>query len=309
MKILVTGGNGFIGVSLVQRLIKESYKPKIIVRDKLHAFHHQECFIHTENITDTTDWTYLLQDCSVVIHLAASVHNKLSSDEEYIKNNVDATLNLAQQAAKAGVKRFIFLSSIGVNGKGTKINKPFTAFDNPNPYDGYTRSKYIAENKLRNLSKKTGLDVVIIRPTLVYGVNAPGNIQKLFKLINSRIPLPFSNISNLRSFVSLKNLVDLIYVCVQHPYAANNTFLVSDDKDISTPDFIKRLGLGINIPVHIFKIPLQLLKIITYLVGKSESYLTLSESLQVDISFTKEKLDWSPPYKFMDEFIDTEDNM
>jgi UDP-glucose 4-epimerase len=307
MKILVTGGNGFIGASLVKRLVQASCSLKVIVRDGLNTPNYQDCSFHVQNISESTDWSNLLNDCSIVIHLAALVHNNLASNEEYINNNVDATINLAKQAASAGVKRFIFLSSIGVNGKNTKMNKPFTAFDSPKPYDSYTYSKHLAESNLKNLAKRTGLEVVIIRPTLVYGINAPGNITRLFKLIKTRIPIPFAGISNLRSFVSLKNLVDLILICINHPDAANKTFLVSDDNDMSTPDFIKKLGLGINKPVFAFKIPLQALKLIAYLTGKSNSYSTLSDSLQVDITFTREILNWSPPYNFMDEFDDTED--
>lgn len=297
MKVLITGGGGFIGSGLINNLlVHNKYDFLACVRritNKQKTIHQ---FCETGNIDKNTDWSHQLSGCSVVVHLAACAHHDKYSREEILATNVDATLNLAKQSIKAGIKRFIFLSSIGVNGKSTKLNQPFTTFDDPRPYSHYTFSKYEAEKKLFELTSKNSMELVIIRPALVYGAGAPGNIEKLIKLINTKIPIPFLKINNLRSFVYLNNLLDLIVTCFEHSNAKNKVFLVSDDKDISTSDFIYLLGKIIDSPVIMFNLPMNFLKIIAKIIGKSDQISTLTDTLQIDMSYTKEELNWNPPY-------------
>lgn len=303
MKVLITGGEGFIGNGLINNLLTHkkydflaSVKKLSTDQEKIHYF------FETGSIDINTDWSNQLDGCSVVVHLVACAHKDKYLREEILSTNVDATINLAKQSIKAGVKRFIFLSSIGVNGKRTQLNQPFTSFDEPKPYSQYTFSKYEAEKKLFELLSKNSMEVVIIRPTLVYDVGAPGNIEKLIKLIKTKIPIPFLKLKNLRSFVYLNNLIDLIITCFEHPNAKNKVFLVSDDKDISTSDFICLLGEIIDSRVTMFALPINFLKFFAKLIGKSNQISTLTDSLQIDMSYTKQELDWKPPYS-KDEII------
>lgn len=298
MKIMVTGANGFIGKSLVQYLSERNYDVISLVRN----LGGSEDFEHSNiQLIDSFDADSIknidFSDVSCIVHLAARAHI-LSLDEEdsllqFRKVNTKATLCLASAAADAGVKRFIFLSSIGVN--GTSNVRPFTIQSPPDPKEDYAISKYEAETGLMALSKSKGIEVVIIRPPLVYGPDAPGNFGRLAKLANSFLPLPLASIDNKRSFVSIGNLVDLIERCIEHPDAVNQVFLVSDDEDISTSQLLKMLREAAGKRPLLVPMPITILKFLGRLLNKESVVNRLCDSLQVDISFTKNTLMWKPP--------------
>jgi nucleoside-diphosphate-sugar epimerase len=239
---------------------------------------------------------------SVIVHCAARVHVMKNVDladplTEFRKVNVDGTLRLARQAAKTGVRRFILVSSIGVNG-GETFGRPYAAADEVAPHTPYAVSKYEAEVQLRSLADETGMEVVIIRPPLVYGPNAPGNFASLMKYLVSGLPLPLGSVThNRRSLVFLDNLVDLIVTCVDHPAAANQTFLVSDDEDLSTVALLQRMAAALGTPARLIPVPLAALKLGARIVGRPELAQRLLGSLELDISKTKSMLGWSPPVK------------
>lgn len=301
MNILVTGANGFVGQSLVNNLLNNAgYKVVAGVRKiPLKKFECEYRLIN--NLEDKPTLTDVFKDIDVVIHSAARVHvmDDKSTDPltEFRKVNVEGTLNLARQAADAGVKRFIFISSIKVNGEGTKIGKPYTEDSKPNPIDPYGISKYEAEQGLLNIAETTALEVVIIRPTLVYGKNVKGNFHSLMKWTYKGVPLPIGGIKhNLRSLVSVDNLVDFIITCIEHKNAKNEIFLISDDDDISTADLLKEISKGLGVKNKAVNIPPKLIDTAASAVGKSSVAQRLSGSLQVDISKAKNLLDWKPKY-------------
>ncbi len=299
MTVLITGANGFIGSSLSEHLFRIGIPIRIAVRSIIRSQNNFEAY-EIGNISGQTNWFSVLQNVEQVIHLVARVHimhDKCSDPlAEYRKINVDATCNLARQAAMAGVKRFIYLSSIKVNGEFTKPGYPFEANQVMTPQGPYAISKYEAELQLRQISIETGMDIVIIRPPLVYGRMVKANFYSLMILIKRGIPLPFAGISsNRRSLVSLDNLVDLITICLFHPAAANETFLVSDGHDLSTSDLLKQISKALGTDIKLFYVPSALLILLTTLLKKKDIYQRLSGSLQVDISKTQKLLDWSPP--------------
>ena len=244
MNILVTGANGFVGQSLVNNLLNNT-KHKVVASVRKIPSRKLSCeYRIINNLEDKPTLTNVFKDIDVVIHTAARVHvmDDKSVDPlmEFRKINVEGTLNLAQQAIKAGVKRFIFISSIKVNGEGTELGKPYTEHSKLNPIDPYSISKYEAEQGLLALAETTSLEVVIIRPTLVYGENVKGNFHSLMKWTYKGVPLPIGGIKhNLRSLVSVDNLVDFIITCIGHKDAKNEIFLISDDDDISTAGLLK----------------------------------------------------------------------
>ena len=256
----------------------------------------------TNNIGSTKDWKFELNDVEYVVHCAGRAHviNDKVSDPLALfrKINVDATLNIARQAAESGVKRFVFISSVGVNGVQTTIGAPFKELDDPKPHNAYAISKLEAEKGLFNISITTGMEVVVIRPPLVYGFNAPGNFGLLMRALLSGWPLPFGGIYNSRSFVALDVLIDFIFTCMIHPKAKNQIFLVSDDHDVSTSDLLISLSRAAGIRTNIFSVPLWLLKLGAFLVGKSNMMQSLCGTLQVDISKAKNILGWRTPYTF-----------
>ena len=297
MTILVTGANGFVGSALCACLSKNGAAVRAVVRT-LHSYSGGVETVEIGSLSSKTDWTAPLRGINQVVHLAARVHvmNDKSADplEEFRKVNVDAMINLANQAAAAGVKRFVFLSSIKVNGESTQLGCPFTADDIPRPQDPYGVSKYEAEPELCNIAEQTGMEVVIIRPPLVYGAGVKANFASMMQIIQRGVPLPLASVTgNQRSLVALGNLVDLIVVCINHPAAANQTFLVSDDEDVSTTELLKRMGLALKKPAKLFYVPILLLQFGAALLNKSEIYQRLCGSLQVDITKTKELLNWT----------------
>jgi nucleoside-diphosphate-sugar epimerase len=300
--ILVTGAKGFIGRALLERLaLNDSFAGVVATSRSWNAslINGVQCLQVADLATDV-EWKEALKGVTVVVHLAARVHvmNDKSADPlaEFRKINVDATIHLAKQAAAAGVKRFLYLSSIKVNGEITQLGRPFTADDLPRPQDPYGVSKYEAERELRTIAEQTGMEVVIIRPPLVYGPGVKANFASMIQIILRGVPLPLASVtSNRRSLVALDNLVDLIVTCITHPAAANQTFLVSDDEDVSTVELLRRIGLALNKTAKLFYVPKLLLQLGAALFNKSEIYQRLCGSLQVDINKTKELLNWKPP--------------
>lgn len=302
-RILVTGTSGFVGKSLSAGLTQHGHIMRTAVRniDPLAA---NIDAIEVGEIDGATDWTFALKNVDVAIHLAARVHimNATTNDslEEFRKVNVAGTLNLAREAAMVGVKRFIYISSIGVNGNSTIFNHPFTEEDKPNPRDPYSISKLEAELGLQKLSEETGLDIVIIRPPLVYGFEAPGNFKRIINVLKKRLPLPLGAIHNKRSFVYVGNLVNFILLCIDHPAAANQTFLVSDGQDISTTELLRGCAEALGVRVRLVPVPQKLIEVCAALIGKCDVAQRLCGSLQVDISKARTLLGWAPPISLAD---------
>lgn len=301
-RVLITGANGFVGSRLCRVLQERGY----IIRAALRQVDPSiNCNIRDRvavgNIGQGTNWKKALHSVDCVVHLAARVHVMQDSTidplAEYRKINMDATLNLARQAALNGVHRFIFISTIKVNGEQTLPGKPFTEKDVPAPSDPYSISKYEAEKKLQELADDTGMEMVIIRPVLIYGPGVKGNVVSMMKYILKGIPLPFGAIHNQRSLVALDNLVDLICICVEHVAAANQVFLVSDGNDVSTTELFKRMAEALNVPSRLIPIPEKMLMLGASILGKQTLALRLLGSLQVDIAKAQELLGWSPPVK------------
>jgi len=297
MRVLLTGANGFVGRALCAETVSRGMAVRGMTR--------LPCSLPTgvENVVvgsmeADTNWRDVFTDCEVVIHLAARVHiiHDVSADPlaEFRRVNVQGALNLAQQAAAAGVHRFVFVSSIGVNGAET-FQQPFTAHGEVAPHSPYAVSKYEAELGLQALAAETSMKVVIIRPPLVYGSNAPGNFGSLMRWLQRGIPLPLGAIHNQRSLVALDNLVDLIVTCLTHPAAANQTFLVSDGEDVSTTELLRRMGQAMGKPARLLPVPVSWLQVGAAMVGKRDVAQRLCGSLQVDISKTRELLGWVPP--------------
>jgi nucleoside-diphosphate-sugar epimerase len=302
MKILVTGASGFVGRELVGRLLQPGSGYEVLATMRSAAGCDLPAAAHVQTIPaidGATDWFDLCAGCDCVVHLAARVHvmQDAVADPlaEYRRVNVEGTLNLARQAAAAGVRRFIFISSIKVNGEFTPAGLPFTAVDAPAPSDPYGQSKLEAELGLRQLSILTGMEFVIIRPPLVYGPKVRANFGALRGVVARGIPLPLGAVQNLRSFVSLANLVDLISVCLIHPNAKNQLFLVSDGDDVSTPELVRRMAHALGRPVRLLSVPSRLLTIGAMLLRQEDSMRRLSEFLQVDIEYTRNQLQWKPP--------------
>ena len=298
--ILLTGSSGLVGRSLLSSL-SEHHPVRAALRqlDILDPVSREVEFIQASLSTDQ-DWTSALAGVSVVVHCAARVH--VMSEEaadplfEFRRVNVDGTLNLARQASEAGVHRFVFISSIKVNGECTELGHPFTADQIPVPSDPYGVSKYEAEIGLRALSEENGMEVVIIRSPLVYGPGVKANFLSMMNWLWRGIPLPLGGITkNRRSFVFLDNLVDLINVCISHPAASNQTFLVSDDEDLSTAGLLERMALALGRKSKLIAVPAGLVALGARLIGRSDISQRLCGSLQVDIKKTKDLLGWSPP--------------
>jgi nucleoside-diphosphate-sugar epimerase len=293
MKVLVTGASGFVGQHLVKEL-KFQYIEVVSVGRNKSISQEDDCYAVTD-FTDASAWQEPLTGCDVVIHLAARVHvmkeKSLKALDEFRQVNVNGTLTLAKQAEKAGVKRFIYISSIGVNGDSS--NTPFTENDKPQPHNAYAISKLEAEQVLINFNGK--MQIVIIRPPLIYGSGAPGNFGTLLRAIKKGLPLPLGIIKNKRSFVYVENLVSLILCCIKHPAAVNQIFLVSDGNDLSTPDLIRKIANSLGVKPRLIPIPQSIIELIAKLLGKKNLAQRLCGNLQLDISKTRQLLNWEPP--------------
>lgn len=299
MAALVTGANGFIGSAVCEWLRKNGVSVRGTVR-ALTSYPNGAEMVDIGSLSPETDWTSALKNVEYIVHLAARVHIMKDTNKnplaEFRRVNVEGTANLAQQAAAAGVRRFVFLSSVKVNGEFTQPNSPFTAADTPAPVDPYGVSKCEAEQVLREIAAETGMEVAIIRPPLVYGPGVKANFESMMRWLARGIPLPIAGVTeNRRSLVALDNLVDLIVTCLTHPAAANQTFLVSDDEDLSTAALLRRMGEAQGSPARLFYAPVSVLELGAAMLGKSSIYQRLCGSLQVDIRKTRELLGWSPP--------------
>lgn len=294
-KVLITGASGYIGSNLLKHLQENNYNILGCARNNTLNLSN---IIKSPELSTNADWKNILQDIDVVVHLAGLAHNlsskKAYSLEDFREVNVRGTINLANQALQAAVKRFIFISSIGVNGASTQLNNPYTEESTPAPHAPYAQSKLEAEQALSSLTQGSTMELVIIRPPLVYSGAAPGNFQRLLKLIYTGLPLPFGIIRNQRSMIEVSNLTNFIELCIHHPAAANELFLVSDGNSISTSDMIKHLSAGMNKNNLLLPIPDFIMKISSILAGKKAMYQQLCGSLTIDISKAKKILNWHP---------------
>ena len=304
MKILVTGANGFIGQRLCKTLLNAGYFVRGAVRHFPEGLHSLKSsnnaeFVFIDDISQKTNWNVALKGIDCIIHLAARVHitRETSGDPFTVfrKINTEGTSLLARMAAEGGVKRFVFLSTVKVNGESTE-GHPFTERDVPNPQDDYSISKFEAEQALHNISDATGLEVVIPRPPLVYGPGVKANFLRLLDMANKNIPLPLSLVNNKRSMIYIGNLVDAIIKCIEHPDAANQTFLVSDGHDISTQELIRIIAKAMGKKARLFPCPVSLLKVIGKAAGKSAEVERLVNSLQIDSTKIRRTLNWTPPF-------------
>lgn len=298
MNILTTGATGFLGTRLTQALqAKADINLAVTVRRAVSSTAVRT--FHIAGLDASTGWSAALEGQQVVIHAAARAH--IMKDEvadplaEYRRVNVDGTLNLARQAAAAGVQRFIFISSIKVNGEQTPQGKPFTAEDSPAPEDAYGVSKWEAEQGLLELAAETDMEVVIIRPPLVYGPGVQGNFASMIKLVGKGTPLPLGAVNNKRSLVALDNLVDLIITCIDHPAAANQVFLAGDGQDLSTTELLRGVAQAMGKPSRLIPVSESLLMLGATVIGKKPVAQRLLGSLQVDISKARDLLGWEPP--------------
>lgn len=298
--IAVTGYSGFVGTELLKKINSE--KQHLLLGRKPVPGNYKHQYFDLSNAVQKLD----LSGAKVLIHCAARVHimddNSANPIDEFRAVNTKGTLNLATQAAQAGVKRFIFISTIKVNGESTTGRKPFNEQE-CSPEDPYGVSKAEAEQQLQALGQKTGMEIVIIRPPLVYGEGVKANFASLMRLVNKGFPLPFRSINkNKRSLVSVYNLVDLIKVCVEHPNAANKVFLVSDDHDLSTAEMVQLMAKVQGKSNVALPVPTTLFSIAGSILGKKHVVDRLIGSLQVDITHTKDTLKWTPPYSVEDSF-------
>jgi nucleoside-diphosphate-sugar epimerase len=297
-RILITGANGFVGRALCAYAVAQGYIVIGITRS-LCSLPKGVKNVVVGDIDNRTIWRDVLLGGDLIVHLAARAH--VMSDtavdplEEFRRINMKGTLNLAGQAADAGVRRFVFVSSIGVNGVET-FQRPFRAEDEGAPQSPYAVSKYEAELGLQALAARTEMEVVIIRPPLVYGSGAPGNFASLMRWLQRGVPLPLGAIHNQRSLVALDNLVDLLVTCLRHPAAANQIFLVSDGEDVSTPELLRHMGQAMGRPARLIPVPASLLKLVAAMIGKQDMAQRLCGSLQIDMSKTEELLGWRPPF-------------
>lgn len=295
MSVLLTGADGFLGRQVLKSCQLRSLDVFACARN---ADTSKPGWAKSPDLGSTADWRELLSGIDVVVHTAAIAHRtgQYSTDDHQQLQiaNIEGTMGLARQAATAGVKRFIFISSIGVNGS---INtRPFCVDDQPNPTEPYAQSKWEAEQGLMQLASETDMEVVIIRPPLVYGPGAPGNFGSLVRWIEKGVPLPLGAVLNKRSLVGIDNLVDLIIRCIDHPAAANQVFLAGDGEDLSTTELLRGVGKAMGKPARLIPVPAGLLQLGATLLGKKAMAQRLLGSLQVDISKTCELLDWKPPY-------------
>lgn len=310
-RLLVTGCTGFLGSALLERFLSSSdseisaqkYKVVGICRAlPLNPLPH----VNYIGLGDLCNAIYsealpqLLQCTDIVVHTAARVHiqNDISLNPlaDFRTVNVEATLQLARLASENGVKRFIYISSIGVNGSSSVLGSPFSEESAPNPCNDYTQSKYEAEQGLIQISKDSGIEIVVIRPPLIYGPDAPGNFRSLVRAVYSGFPFPFGLVQNSRSFIFLGNLVDFIVCCGTNPRAANQTFLISDGYDLSTRELILKMSVELGVSPRLWNINYTVLKFLAYFLGRSHTFNKLCGNLQIDISKARVLLGWIPPY-------------
>lgn len=294
--VLVTGATGFVGEHLCRYMLTNGYQVRAALRDNSPRWGLCE---HAEvgDIDDATDWRTALEGMDTVVHLAARVHVMQESDPDplaaFRRVNVTGSSVLARQAAEVGVKRLIYMSSVKVNGERTD-GQPYSADDPVHPQDAYAVSKWEAEQALKQIAEQTGLELVIVRPVLVYGAGVKGNLERLMTLVRTGVPLPLGGITNRRSLLSIQNLLDFIRCCIDHPDAAGEVFLVADGEDLSTPELIHKLAHVMQCRTRLFPVPLTLLRFAGWMTGRSSMIARLTEDLQVDLAKNRAKLGWSP---------------
>ena len=309
MNVLVTGATGFVGSALINRLNCENFDLRAAVLSE-ECTEHLPAAVETvvvKPLSEATDYTDALRGRDVVIHLAARVHvmEEDAADPlaEFRRVNVAGTERLARQAASAGVRRLVFLSSVKVNGEGREAS--YTEDDPPAPEDPYGISKQEAEDRLRQVSAETNLEVVIVRPPLVYGPGVKANFRRLLETVDRGVPLPFACLRNKRSFIGLSNLVDAVALCATLPQAAGNSYLVSDGENVSTPELVRMIATALGRPARLFPVPLALMRLAGALAGKGAAVDRLAGSLTVDTSKIRRELGWQPPFTMEQELAKT----
>lgn len=294
MRMLITGANGFVGRALCIHLAASSHAVCSAVR-ALSGLPEE---VVVGSINKNTDWRAALAGCNAVIHLAARVHIMNDTEQDplalYRATNTEATLNLARQAAQSGVKRFVFISTIKVNGEGR--DAPYREIDEPSPEDAYAISKWEAEQGLQRIAQETGLEIVILRPPLVYGPGVKANFLRLMRTVASGWPLPLGGIHNKRSLLYLGNFVDAIQLCLEHPDAAGQTFLLDDGQAVSTPELIRAVAQAMGRPARMLAVPVVALEWVGILLGKRAAVTRLTGSLYVDGAAIRTRLGWAPPF-------------
>lgn len=299
MSVLITGASGFIGQHLARTLLARSRSTRLVIRRPLHIETGAEIVKLQGAGQRPEDWRQAVDGCDAIVHLAARAHVLKEGAADplavFREANLQLSLACAEAAVDAGVRRFIFVSSVGVHGNQTN-GKPFEAHDDLAPCTPYAQSKMEAEQALKVLCRGTGMELVVVRPPLVYGPHAPGNFASLMRALQRGIPLPLGAVTaNRRSLVALDNLVDLLLTCLDHPAAAGEAFLVSDGEDLSTSDLLRRMGQALGRPAKLVSVPPRLLQWCAVTLGKGDTAQRLLGSLQVDITHTRKTLDWAPP--------------
>jgi len=299
VKILVTGANGFVGEALCGELLRRGQSVRAVQRDAIPAIAGVEV-AEVDSVDAFTNWMEALKGVDVVIHLAARVHvmKDAAADPlaEFLKVNLYGTSNLAQQAAREGIRRFVYVSSVKVNGEQTTGSQFFSESDNPNPQGPYAISKWRAEQTLRDIARETGFETVIVRPPLVYGPGVKGNFLTLLTAIARGIPLPLAGANNLRSLLYVGNLADALITCATHPAAAGQTYLVRDGDDVSTAQLVEKIARATGRKSRSFKIPLVLVRTVAGAFGRRKQFDRLFGSLRVNDEKIRSELSWTPPY-------------
>lgn len=307
---MITGANGFVGKCLCAELLQQGQLVRAAVRSASLPIDNIEVAV-VGAIDGETNWAEALRDVDVIIHLAARVHvmKDTAADPlaEFLKVNVQGTANLASQAAAAGVKRLVYVSSIKVNGEQTTETQPFTESDIPSPQDAYAVSKWRAEQALREVVQKTGLEVVIVRPPLIYGPGVKGNFIRLLAVLNKGIPLPLAGVRNKRSMIYLGNLVDALITCANHPAAAGKTYLVCDGEDISVANLVRQMHIGLGKPARLFRMPVSLLRGMGRLFGQLESVERVVGTLRINDGLIRKELGWKPKFTLQEGLQATAD--
>ncbi|BCA94944.1 UDP-glucose 4-epimerase [Legionella antarctica] len=305
-RVLVTGANGFVGRALIYTLLKRNFSIRILTHSTHSAQRLKDEVSGTLSIYSMNDlvkseqWETLFEDIDTVIHCGAQLHptHTDESQQQFMTSNYDVTLNLANRAAHHGVRRFIFLSSMSVFGN-MKQHTPFTEETSLTPIDAYGLSKLKAEQGLREIADK--IELVIIRPPLVYGPNVKNNFKKLFTLVNKGLPLPLGAIKNKRHFIGINNLIDFIIVCIAADKAKNETFIIADKEALSTTELINQIGRAMHKKSILIPIPSKILKLIFKLTGLSKLSDQLFYNIEIDFSKANKLLNWTPPYSLQEE--------